>query len=63
MKDSHIPQPLLDFLAHIVEFFHLPSLVLDFRIAHFNLKSNLETIVSLLKFPNSSKITSRSKFF
>ncbi len=29
MKDSHLPQPLLDFLAPIDELFHLPFLVLD----------------------------------
>ncbi len=29
MKDSHLPQPLLDFITPIGEFFHPPFLILD----------------------------------
>ncbi len=57
MKDSRLPQPLLDFLTPIEELFYPPSLVFKFRIIYSNPKSNFEIVVSSLKFLDSSKIT------
>jgi hypothetical protein len=45
MRDSRLPQPLLDFLTPTEGFFYRPSLFFKFKIIYFNPKSNLETIV------------------
>jgi hypothetical protein len=58
MKDSNFFHPTSYSLSFVKKLFHLPSFAFGLKPCIFDLEFQFETIISLLKFLNISKMTS-----